>query len=417
MAGLHRGEHDELFLPDGRLVFQNFIGAAVGTSVLLALIRGIVRKEGRGIGNFWADMIRGTLFVFLPLSFVFAIALHVAGGDSKLSSLSDRHHPRGSKADVPQGPVASQAAIKLLGGNGGGFFNANTQHPFENPTALSGFFQAFAMLLIPSALVYLLGLKTSLRHGWSVWWAMCLLFLGGVFLCAHYEHQGNPAFTQHGCASSLNMEGKETRFGIFHTALIATTNTDSGAGSMNTLDSFTPMGGLIPLLNLLVGEVIFGGVGSGLYGMLMFVLLTVFIAGLMVGRTPEYMGKKIGGREMKFVMLTVDRLGILRARFFGLGCAELYRARSLGNAGPHGFTELFYAYASSTMGNGSCHGRALREQSFFKSDSGDCHVPGAIYRHRADPRARRIACGKESPSRDEGTFPTQGPLFVSLLSR
>ena len=280
------------------LALHNFLSAAVGIAVAIALIRGLARKESKGIGNFWADMIRSNLYVLLPICVVYAVFLISQGMIQNFSSYTDVMTLEGAKQIIAQGPVASQVAIKMLGTNGGGFFNANAAHPFENPTALSNFIQMLSIFLIPSGLVYLLGKKVkNLKHGWSVWAAMGILFITGALICVHYEYKGNPVYTQLGCSSSSNMEGKEARFGIFDSALFATVTTDASCGAVNSMhDSFTPLGGFVPLANIMFGEIIFGGVGSGLYGMMMYIILTVFIAGLMIGRTPEYLGKKIEGR-------------------------------------------------------------------------------------------------------------------------
>jgi K+-transporting ATPase ATPase A chain len=290
-----------------QLAFHNFVSAAVGMAVAVALVRGIVRRSAGRLGNFWADLVRGTLYVLLPLSVILALILVQQGAIQNFRPYLDVTTLEGAKQTIAMGPVASQEAIKQLGTNGGGFFNANAAHPFENPTPLTNFWSMFTIFLIPSALTWLLGRMTgNQRHGWAVWSAMFILFFAGVTTAYWSEARGNPIHAERGVdvATTMtnpggNMEGKEVRFGIANSALYATVTTDASCGAVNAMhDSFTPLGGMVPLVNIQLGEVVFGGVGAGLYGMLVMVILTVFIAGLMVGRTPEYLGKRIQAREV-----------------------------------------------------------------------------------------------------------------------
>jgi K+-transporting ATPase ATPase A chain len=399
------------------LVLHNFLSAAVGIAVAVALIRGLSRKESKGIGNFWADMIRCNLYVLLPFSIVLALFLISQGMIQNFLAYQDVMSLEGLKQSIALGPVASQVAIKMLGTNGGGFFNANAAHPFENPTALSNFVQMFSIFLIPSALVYFLGHQVkSIRHGWAVWSAMALIFVAGALFCAHFEYQGNPVYTKLGCSAPANMEGKEARFGIFNSALFATITTDASCGAVNSMhDSFTPMGGLIPLVNIMLGEIVFGGVGSGLYGMLMYVILTVFIAGLMVGRTPEYLGKKIEGREVKYVMLSMVVFALSVLGFAAWGSLSPAGLGGLANPAGHGFSEILYAYSSATGNNGSALAGLSANVPFW-----NLTLAFAMYFGRYFMMIPMLAvAGSMAKKRvhpgGEGTFPVDGPLFVMLL--
>jgi K+-transporting ATPase ATPase A chain len=399
------------------LTFQNFLSAAVGLAVAVALIRGVTKKEGGGIGNFWADLTRGILYIFLPLCLVFSIFLMSQGVIQNLLPYQEVTTLEGAKQTIAQGPVASQVAIKMLGTNGGGFFNANAAHPYENPTPLSNFIQMFSIFLIPGALVYLLGRKAkNLRHGWAVWSGMLLIFLAGVLVCAHFEYQGNPILKQLGCASAANMEGKETRFGIFNSALFATVTTDASCGAINAMhDSFTPLGGLVPLVNIMFGEVIFGGVGSGLYGMLMYILLTVFIAGLMVGRTPEYLGKKIEGREIKYVMFALITMALSTLGFTAWGSLSTSGLTGLGNSGGHGFSEILYAYTSATGNNGSAFAGLSANSPFWNITLAFAMFFGRFFMMIPMLAVAGSMAKKRIHPAGEGTFPIDGPLFVFLL--
>ena len=399
------------------LALHNFLSASVGIAVAVALIRGISRKEANGIGNFWADLIRCSLYVLLPLCVVYALFLVSQGVIENFSPYVAATTLEGAKQTIAQGPVASQVAIKMLGTNGGGFFNANAAHPYENPTALSNFVQMLSIFAIGSSLVYLLGRKIgNLKHAWAVWSAMALLFLGGVFTAAHFEYKGNPVYSHLGCSSAANMEGKEARFGIFDSALFATITTDASCGAVNAMhDSFTPIGGLVPLANMMTGEVIFGGVGAGLYGMMMYIILTVFIAGLMVGRTPEYLGKKIEGREVKYVMFAMIVFAFCSLVMAAWGSATPDGLAGLGNPAGHGFTEILYAYTSATANNGSAFAGLSGNTPFW-----DLTMAFVMYFGRFFMMIPMLAVAgslakKKIHPGGEGTFPVDGALFVGLL--
>src|SRR6202451_1237399 len=359
------------------LAYHNFTSAAVGIAMAVALIRGIARREQETIGNFWVDLTRTILWVLLPVCLVVAMIFVSQGMIQNLrpyahTQLVDAQTVTTTGSDgktttqvvneqvIPQGPVASQEAIKIFGTKGGGFFYANSAHPYENPTPLTNFLQLILIFAIPSGLTYTLGRMTgSQRHGWAVWGAMAVLFLAGVVSAYSAEARGNPLL--HGVEQKVsatqsggNMEGKEVRFGIANTALYATVTTDASCGAVNGMhDSFTPLGGMIPLLNILLGEIIWGGVGSGLYGILLFAIVAMFIAGLMVGRTPEYVGKKLEAREVKMTMLALLVLPFSNLGFTALAVILPAGLAGVANKGPHGFTKILYAYTSATGNNGS----------------------------------------------------------------
>src|SRR5471030_317317 len=367
------------------LTIHNFFSAAVGMAVAAALVRGIARHTATTIGNFWVDITRITYYLLLPICLVFAIFLVSQGMIQNFkpytsAKLIESQTISVAKVDangkpvldakgnpvmenqtldtqtIVQGPMASQVAIKMLGTNGGGYANANAAHPFENPTPLSNFLQMLALLCIGSAMTYHLGRETkNQKHGWAVWSAMFAMFLAGVLVCSWAEARGNPIHQRLGVAAAGgNMEGKEVRFGILESALFATVTTDASCGAVNSMhDSFTPLGGLVPLFNIQTGEVIFGGVGAGLYGMLVFVVLAVFIAGLMVGRTPEYLGKKIQSYEVKMAMLALLVLAVSILGFSAWASVSKWGLAGLNNNGPHGLSEMLYAYSSATGNNGS----------------------------------------------------------------
>jgi len=347
------------------LVFHNFVSAAAGIAVAAALVRGIARHSVKTIGNFWADLVRINLFLLLPICLVFSVFL-VSQGMIQNFKPYEKANLVESAADgkaetqmIAQGPTASQVAIKMLGTNGGGFFNSNASHPYENPTPLSNFFQMLSIFLIPSGLTYYLGRTVkSQRHGWAVWGAMLILFLTAVLVCWRAETAGNPRWHALGVdPAGGNMEGKEVRFGIFNSALFATITTDASCGAVNSMhDSFTPLGGLIPLFNMQLGEVVFGGVGAGLYGMLIFVVLAVFLTGLMIGRTPEYLGKKIEAYDVKVSVLAVLILIFSILGFSAWAVVSRWGIAGLNNAGPHGLSEILYAFSSGTGNNGSAFG-------------------------------------------------------------
>jgi len=399
------------------LTLHNFLSASVGIVVAVALIRGIARKQAKGIGNFWTDLVRCNLYVLLPICFVFALVLISQGMIQNFLPYTDVITLEGIKQTIAQGPVASQVAIKMLGTNGGGFFNANAAHPFENPTPFSNFLQMLSIFAIPSALVYLLGRQVkNVRHGWAVWAAMMIMFLAGVFVCAHYESKGNPIYAQAGCASTANWEGKEARLGIFNSALFATITTDASCGAVNAMhDSFTPLGGLVPLANIMTGEVIFGGVGSGLYGMMMYIILAVFIAGLMVGRTPEYLGKKIEGREVKYVMFAMVVMAFSILGFTAWGAMDARGLAGLANPAGHGFTEILYAYTSSTGNNGSAFAGLSANTPFWNLTLAFAMFFGRFFMMIPMLAVAGSLAQKKIHPAGEGTFPVDGPLFVALL--
>jgi K+-transporting ATPase ATPase A chain len=366
------------------LVFHNFVSAAVGIAVAAALVRGIARHSCATVGNFWVDLVRVNLYLLLPLSIVFAIFLGSQGVVQNFRPYA-QVHPVESAADpaarngaeatqtLPQGPAASQVAIKMLGTNGGGFFNANASHPYENPTPLSNFVQMLSIFLIPSGLTYYLGRKVkNQRHGWAVWSAMALLFLAAFLVCWRAESAGNPRLQALGVAKAGgNMEGKEVRFGVFNSALFATVTTDASCGAVNSMhDSFTPLGGMIPIFNMQLGEVVFGGVGAGLFGMLVFVVLAVFLTGLMIGRTPEYLGKKIEAHDVKVSVLAIIILIISILGFSAWASVSAWGRAGLNNAGPHGLSEILYAFSSATGNNGSAFAGLSGNTTWFNTTLG-----------------------------------------------
>ena len=344
------------------LVFHNFVSAATGIAVAAALVRGIARHSVKTIGNFWADLVRINLYLLLPICLVFSVFLVSQGMIQNFKPYENANLVESAAEGnvktqaIAQGPTASQVAIKMLGTNGGGFFSANASHPYENPTPLSNFFQMLSIFLIPSGLTYFLGRTVkNQRHGWAVWGAMLILFLAAVLVSWRAESAGNPRLHALGVdPAGGNMEGKEVRFGIFNSALFATITTDASCGAVNSMhDSFTPLGGLVPLFNIQLGEVVFGGVGAGLYGMLIFVVLAVFLTGLMIGRTPEYLGKKIEAYDVKVSVLAVLILIFSILGFSAWAVVSRRGLAGLNNAGPHGLSEILYAFSSGTGNNGS----------------------------------------------------------------
>jgi K+-transporting ATPase ATPase A chain len=402
------------------LAWHNFTSAAAGIGVALALARGFTRiAREKVIGNFWVDLIRATLYVLLPISFVYALFLVSQGVLQNLAPYQELTTLGGLKQVLAMGPVASQEAIKMLGTNGGGFFNANSAHPFENPTPLSNFVQLVSIFAIPAGLTYTYGrMARDQRQGWALFAAMAALFLAGVTATYAAEASGNPALRgiAHLEQGAGNLEGKETRFGVAGSALFATVTTDASCGAVNAMhDSFTPLGGLVPLVNIELGEVIFGGVGAGLYGMLVFVLLTVFIAGLMVGRTPEYLGKKIEGREMKLAMLYVLVFPLLILGFTAWASVAPYGTSSLANGGPHGLSEILYAFSSGAGNNGSAFAGLNANTRFWNLALGaDMLVGRFLMIIPALGIAGAMVDKKDAPA-GPGTFPTNGGLFVALL--
>ncbi len=407
------------------LVFHNFVSAAAGIGVAAALMRGISRHEAKTVGNFWTDIVRTNLYLLLPLSLLFALFLVSQGVIQNfqpyvpvetLEQTAGGSSP--SVQTLAQGPVASQAAIKMLGTNGGGFMNANAAHPYENPTPLSNFLQILAIFLIPSGLTYTLGRMTgNQRHGWAVWSAMALLFLAGLLVAWTAENAGNPRLHALGVsASGGSMEGKEVRFGIFGSTLFAVVTTDASCGAVNAMhDSLTPLGGLVPLLNIQLGEVIFGGVGAGLYGMLVFVVLTVFLAGLMIGRTPEYLGKKIEAYDIKasVIAVLVPIFSILG--FAGWAAVSGWGIAALANKGPHGLSEILYAFSSTSGNNGSAFAGLNGNTPWYNMTLGAAMLAGRFFIIVPVLALAGNLARKKRVSDSQGSFPVSDGTFVLLL--
>ncbi|MBL9144843.1 MAG: potassium-transporting ATPase subunit KdpA [Verrucomicrobiaceae bacterium] len=400
------------------LTFHNFVSAAVGIEIAAALVRGIARSSAKTLGNFWSDLVRVTYYLLLPICAVFAIFLVSQGMIQNFDAYTKVKTLEGAEQIIAQGPVASQVAIKMLGTNGGGFFNANAAHPFENPTPLSNFAQMFSIFAIGSGLTYYLGrMVKNQGHGWAVWAAMIFLFIGGVLVCAHYEAVGNPIHQQLGIAAAGgNMEGKEVRFGVFNSSLFATITTAASCGAVNSMhDSFTPIGGLVPLFMIELGEVVVGGVGAGLYGMLVFVILAVFIAGLMVGRTPEYLGKKIQAKEVKLAMLTLLILTASILGFTAWACVSDWGVAGLNNSGQHGFSEMLYAYSSATGNNGSAFAGLTANTPWYNTTLGLAMLIGRFLMIVPIMALAGSLAGKQTVPPSAGTFPVNGATFTVLL--
>jgi potassium-transporting ATPase potassium-binding subunit len=400
------------------LTVQNFVSAAVGIALAVALIRGFARRSAKGIGNFWVDLTRCTLYILLPISFVVALFLVWQGMPQNLHAYVDATTVEGAKQTIAQGPVASQVAIKMLGTNGGGFFNANAAHPYENPTALSNLVQMLLLVLAGAGLTNVFGrMVGDQRQGWAVFAAMGLMMLIGVTVAYWAEAGGNPAFAAFGVDNiGGNMEGKEVRFGIANSALFATVTTDASCGAVNsTHDSFMPLGGMVPLANILLGEVIIGGVGSGLYGMLLMAIIAVFIAGLMVGRTPEYVGKKIEAREVKMTMLAILVLSLSILIFTAIAAVVPAGLAGRLNMGPHGFTEMLYAYTSGTGNNGSAFAGLSANTLFYNPTIGLAMLIGRFALIVPMLAVAGSLAAKRTVPPSAGTFPTHTGLFVGLL--
>lgn len=398
------------------LTHQNFLSAATGIAVAVAMIRGFSRASSRTLGSFWVDVTRATLYVLLPLCVVYALFLVWQGIPQTLGASVDATTLEGAKQSIALGPVASQVAIKMLGTNGGGFFNANAAHPFENPTALSNFVQMVSIFAIGAALTNVFGrMVGDERQGWAILAAMGVLFVAGVTITYWAEAQGSSVLNGLGLTGG-NMEGKETRFGIAASALFAVVTTAASCGAVNAMhDSFTALGGLIPLVNMQLGEVIVGGVGAGLYGMLIFVLIAIFVAGLMVGRTPEYLGKKIEAKEVKMAMLGILCLPLMMLGFTALAAVLPAGLAGPANAGPHGFSEILYAYTSAAANNGLAFGGLTANTLFYNSTLGIAMLVGRFFvKIPALAIAGSLAAKKTVPA-SAGTFPTHGGLFVGLL--
>jgi K+-transporting ATPase ATPase A chain len=407
-----------------QLAFHNFVSAAAGMAVAVAFVRGIARRSAGRLGNFWVDLIRGTLYVLLPGCLVLSLLFVQQGVIQNFSPYLTVVTLEGAKQTIAMGPVASQEIIKQLGTNGGGFFNANAAHPFENPTPWTNFWSMFTIFMIPSALTYLLGrMVNSQKHGWAVWAAMFVLFFGGVSTAYFAEARGNPIHAARGIDLATtdvnpggNMEGKEVRFGIANSALYATVTTDASCGAVNSMhDSFTPLGGLVPLVNMQLGEVVFGGVGAGLYGMLVMVILTVFIAGLMVGRTPEYLGKKIQAREVQMAMLYVLVFPAAILTMTAVSVLVPAGLKGLNNAGPHGLSEILYAFSSTAANNGSAFAGLTGTTYYYNSMLGMNTLIGRFAMMVPMLALAGFLAEKKTAPESAGTFPVTTPLFVVLL--
>lgn len=401
------------------LAVQSFLSAATGLAIAVAVIRGIARAESRTIGSFWVDLTRSTLYVLLPISLVAAVVLLSQGVVQSFSPKVTVSSLAGATQSIPQGPVASQEAIKALGTNGGGFFNANSAHPYENPTPATNLLEMVFIFALGAGLTWTLGSMTGkTRHGWAVFWSMGLLFLVGAGVAAFAETRGNPIHHAAGIdAAAGNMEGKEVRFGPGDTALFATITTAASCGAVNGMhDSFTPLGGLVPLVNIQLGEVVFGGVGAGLYGAFVFVVLSVFIAGLMVGRTPEYLGKKIEAAEVKLAMLSV--LVLTFCILVGTAAAVTTRAglSSISNAGPHGLSQALYAFTSATGNNGSAFAGLNANTDFYNLLLGLSMFFGRFLMIVPILAMAGALAAKKKLADSAGTFPVDGPAFTLLLA-
>jgi len=406
------------------LALHNFLSAATGIAIAVAVIRGIAREKASGIGNFWFDCTRAILWVLLPFSFLAALFFVSRGVVQNFHADVSVKTVEGAEQKIPQGPVASQEAIKELGTNGGGFFNANSAHPYENPTPGTNFLQIVLIFSLGAGLTNTLGRMTgSLRHGWAVFGAMTAMFLAGAIVCTVAEQRGNPIHQAAGVASAAteggtggNMEGKEVRFGISDSALFATVTTDASCGAVNSMhDSYTAIGGLVPLANIATGEIIFGGVGAGLYGIFLFVVLTVFIAGLMVGRTPEYLGKKIESHEVKLAMLSVLVLTLSILGFSAVAAAVPAGLSSLNNKGPHGFSEILYAFTSGAGNNGSAFAGLNANTLFYNSTLGVDMFLGRFFMLIPILGIAGSLAAKKRVPVSAGSFPVTGPLFSILL--
>jgi K+-transporting ATPase ATPase A chain len=421
------------------LAYHNFVSAAVGIVLAIVVIRGIARKETDKLGNFWVDTTRCLLWVLLPICVIGSLVLvsqgvvqnlkpyttvdliqpytaQVTGTDGKITTHTV------TQQVIAQGPVASQEVIKEFGTNGGGFFNANSAHPFENPTPFSNFFEMVLIFAIPSGLTYTLGRMTgSRRHGWAVWAAMAFLFLAGVTTAYWAEAKGNPLLARTDQRASAlqsggNIEGKEVRFGIANTALFATVTTDASCGAVNGMhDSFTPLGGMVPLVNIMLGEVVFGGVGAGLYGVFVFVVLAVFIAGLMVGRTPEYLGKKIEAYDVKMAMLAVLILTFTILTFSAIAVVKPYGTAGITNPGRHGLSQILYAYTSSTGNNGSAFGGLNGNTMWYNTTTATAQLLGRFFMIIPIMAIAGSLARKKTVPESAGTFPVTGTLFSGLL--
>lgn len=400
------------------LTVQNFVSAAAGIAIAAAVIRGFTRRSAASIGNFWADLVRTTLYVLLPICVVLALLFVLEGVPQTLLGSVTASTLEGTRQTIALGPVASQEAIKMLGTNGGGFFNVNSAHPFENPNALTNFVQMLAIFALGAGLTNMFGRMVGReRQGWAIFSAMAALFLVGTVVTYWSEAHANPLLHALGIDPSLgNMEGKETRFGIVGSALFATVTTDASCGAVNAMhESFLPLGGMVPLVNMMLGEVIFGGVGSGLYGFLLFAIIAVFMAGLMVGRTPEYLGKKIEAREIKMTMLAVLCLPLVMLGFTALAVVVPSGLSALSTSGPHGFTEALYAYTSAAANNGSAFA-GLTANPFWNVTLGIAMMVGRFFVIIPVLAIAGAMAAKKTAAPTPGTFPTDTGLFIALVT-
>lgn len=398
------------------LTVQNFLSAATGIAIAIALIRGFTKASGKSIGNFWVDMTRCTLYLLLPLCIVLTLVYVYLGIPQTLSAYIDATTLEGARQTIAVGPAASQIAIKMLGTNGGGFFNANAAHPFENPDAISNLIQMVSIFAIGAALTNVFGrMNGNQRQGWAILTTMAVLFIAGVAVCYWAEASGNPLVHALGVDGG-NMEGKETRFGITLSALFAVITTAASCGAVNAMhDSFTALGGMIPIINMQLGEVIVGGVGAGLYGILMYIVIAVFVAGLMVGRTPEYLGKKIEAKEIKMAMLAILCLPLVMLIFTAIAVVLPTGVASMANAGPHGFSEVLYAYTSAAANNGSAFGGLTGNTTWYNVTLGIGMLMGRFLVIIPALAIAGSLVAKKTVPASAGTFPTDGPLFVGLL--
>jgi len=423
------------FVQMAALTVQNFASAAAGIAVAIALVRGFARQEKKTIGNFWVDVTRCSIYILLPISAAACLFLVSQGVVQNLKPYTEATTLEGAKQVIAQGPVASQEAVKELGTNGGGFFNANSSHPFENPAPLTNLFEMFLMFAISAGLTYTFGeMVGDTRQGWAVFAATSTLFLAGVLVAYSFEQAGNPLLAKLGVETAAtpgqpggNMEGKEVRFGIANSALFATVTTDASCGAVNSMhDSFTPIGGLVPLFNIMTGEVIFGGTGAGLYGMLLYCIIAVFIAGLMVGRTPEYLGKKIEQKEVKMCMIAIVLTAFSILVFTGVSSVIRFPAHgywnppgpaaaNINNSGPHGLSEVLYAYTSATGNNGSAFAGLNANTPWYNLSIGLAMLTGRFFFLLPLLAVAGSLAAKKRVPVTSGTFPTHGLLFVGLL--
>ena len=406
------------FVQIAGLTVQNFVSAATGIALAVALVRGFARAGARTVGNFWVDLTRGTLYVLLPLCLVIALVLVWQGVPQTLAGAVDARTLEGAKQTIALGPVASQEAIKMLGTNGGGFFNANSAHPFENPNALTNLIEMLAIFALGAGLTNLFGrMVGDERQGWAILAAMGVLFVLGVGVAYWAEAQGNPAFAAFGVDTLAgNMEGKETRFGVALSALFAVVTTAASCGAVNAMhDSFMPLGGMVPMVNMMLGEIIIGGVGAGLYGMLLFAIIALFVAGLMVGRTPEYLGKKLEAKEVKMTMLAVLCLPLMMLGWTAIAVVTDTGTASMANAGPHGFSEALYAYVSGAANNGSAFAGLTGNTLWYNLTIAVAMLVGRFFVIVPMLAIAGSLAAKTRATASVGTFPTHDGLFVGLL--